>query len=236
MDLNTHIGHRLRESRKRAHLTLEQLSRALGVTYQQVQKYETGQSKIPTEKLYECSKIMNIPIQDFFNSYNTNQNTVETSESEPRIITPSSRPPNLLLAECNPVDEFITRTLLEELNPEMQIICIHSHQQFINMIKNYSLDTLFVKPDLIFVELAIAKAENYAVLMDLKHSKFFQSLPIIVFSPSIYAEDLLKIYHHGASSFIYKSFNSEEAKKVLASCLQYWGKVALLPSAAQPPK
>lgn len=66
MDLNVHIGKKLRERRKKSGLTLEQLSRALHVTYQQVQKYENGQSKIPVVKLYEMSLVLRAPIQYFF--------------------------------------------------------------------------------------------------------------------------------------------------------------------------
>lgn len=47
-------------------MSQEQLGAALGVTFQQVQKYEKGQNRIGAGRLYRISTILSVPVQYFF--------------------------------------------------------------------------------------------------------------------------------------------------------------------------
>lgn len=58
------VGSRLRASRNAAGLTQEQLAAALGVSYQQVQKYEKGASRIPTARLQQAASVLRTSIQE----------------------------------------------------------------------------------------------------------------------------------------------------------------------------
>lgn len=71
------VGSRIKKLRKNCLLTnsygklkpmtQKQLADKLGVTFQQVQKYEWGQNVISAFKLYELSSIFNVPMESFFN-------------------------------------------------------------------------------------------------------------------------------------------------------------------------
>ena len=60
------VGERIRQYRGERGYTQETLAQALGISYQQVQKYETGGNRISAGKLYEFAKTMNVPIEAFF--------------------------------------------------------------------------------------------------------------------------------------------------------------------------
>lgn len=60
------IGYNLKLLRSRAGLTQKDLGRLMGVTFQQVQKYETGANRIPALHLYMMHKILNLPFSAFF--------------------------------------------------------------------------------------------------------------------------------------------------------------------------
>lgn len=60
------IGKRLKFRRNFMGMTQESLARLLGVSFQQIQKYESGQNKIAASKLYHIAKILSSPIQYFF--------------------------------------------------------------------------------------------------------------------------------------------------------------------------
>jgi transcriptional regulator with XRE-family HTH domain len=47
-------------------MSQEKLAQALGLTFQQVQKYERGTNRVGSSRLYELSKILDVPIQYFF--------------------------------------------------------------------------------------------------------------------------------------------------------------------------
>ena len=59
------IADRLKIIRKQHHLSYVQIGRMIGVSYQQVQKYEKVQNRIPVEKLYALCIVLNVPFSYF---------------------------------------------------------------------------------------------------------------------------------------------------------------------------
>jgi transcriptional regulator with XRE-family HTH domain len=64
--IDVHVGGRLRLRRKYLGLSQSDLADALGLTFQQVQKYERGSNRISASKLYEAAKYLKSPIAYFF--------------------------------------------------------------------------------------------------------------------------------------------------------------------------
>jgi transcriptional regulator with XRE-family HTH domain len=60
------IGKKIRIFRKMNDLTLEDVSHEVNISYQQIQKYETGDSSISAEMLFKFSQLFNTPIENFF--------------------------------------------------------------------------------------------------------------------------------------------------------------------------
>lgn len=65
-DAHRAFGHRLRLARNLAGLTQSELGAAIGVTFQQVQKYETGANAIAATRLAFAAKALNHPVAWFF--------------------------------------------------------------------------------------------------------------------------------------------------------------------------
>jgi len=76
-DIDAHVGKRLRLRRTMMGLSQEALAKAVGITFQQVQKYEKGVNAMNSNRLYEFSLFMHIPIAFFFDGLNQ---PVESSE------------------------------------------------------------------------------------------------------------------------------------------------------------
>jgi transcriptional regulator with XRE-family HTH domain len=64
-DVTTEIGTLIREMRKAAGMSQMKLADKLGVSYQQVQKYEKGTSKLSVPRLVQVSEIFNVPVNSF---------------------------------------------------------------------------------------------------------------------------------------------------------------------------
>ena len=64
--VDIHVGARLRLRRTLMGLSQERLGAAVGLTFQQIQKYERGANRIGASRLYEFSKILEVPISYFF--------------------------------------------------------------------------------------------------------------------------------------------------------------------------
>lgn len=64
--VDTHVGARLRLRRQVLKMSQEKLGEALGVTFQQVQKYERGANRIGASRLWKISQVLEIPVAFFF--------------------------------------------------------------------------------------------------------------------------------------------------------------------------
>ncbi len=64
--VDIHVGKRLRLIRSMLGMSQETLGKAIGVTFQQIQKYERGINRVGSSRLYEFSKILSVPVSYFF--------------------------------------------------------------------------------------------------------------------------------------------------------------------------
>jgi transcriptional regulator with XRE-family HTH domain len=64
--IDVHVGRRLRLRRTLLGMSQERLGQLLGLTFQQIQKYERGTNRIGSSRLYELGRILHIPVSFFF--------------------------------------------------------------------------------------------------------------------------------------------------------------------------
>jgi transcriptional regulator with XRE-family HTH domain len=64
--VDVHVGSRVRLRRTLLGMSQEKLGDALGLTFQQVQKYERGTNRIGSSRLYQLSRILEVPVAFFF--------------------------------------------------------------------------------------------------------------------------------------------------------------------------
>ncbi len=67
--IDIHVGARVRLRRNLLGLTLETLAQAVGVTYQQLQKYEWGVNRIGASRLFNLGQVLDVPISFFFDDF-----------------------------------------------------------------------------------------------------------------------------------------------------------------------
>ena len=65
-NFNIILGKKIREIRKIREISLSRLAERMGVSYQQLQKYETGTNRISAEKLHEVAVFLEIDVKIFF--------------------------------------------------------------------------------------------------------------------------------------------------------------------------
>ena len=64
--IDAHVGNRIRMRRQVTGMSQEKLGELLGITFQQVQKYEKGSNRISASRLYLAAKVLGVPVQFFF--------------------------------------------------------------------------------------------------------------------------------------------------------------------------
>lgn len=73
-DLDRHVGARLKLLRSARGMTQKNLAERIGVTFQQVQKYENGSNRISAGRLWQIRDVLDCEIKDFFDGLNNQSN------------------------------------------------------------------------------------------------------------------------------------------------------------------
>jgi transcriptional regulator with XRE-family HTH domain len=79
--IDVHVGMRVRLRRTLLGMSQEKLGDALGLTFQQVQKYERGANRIGASRLFDLSRVLDVPVSFFFDDIKAE--TIEAARAEP---------------------------------------------------------------------------------------------------------------------------------------------------------
>lgn len=78
--VDVHVGNRIRQRRKRAGLSQQALAATIGVTFQQLQKYEHGTNRVSASRLFDIAKALNVDVGYFFAGCDDSEDFVQTAD------------------------------------------------------------------------------------------------------------------------------------------------------------
>jgi transcriptional regulator with XRE-family HTH domain len=90
--IDAHVGSRVRQRRILLGMSQEKLGDAVELTFQQIQKYERGTNRIGASRLYQMSKVLEVPIAFFFEDMAVDPGT-ETYQPMSDVVRESSPAP-----------------------------------------------------------------------------------------------------------------------------------------------
>lgn len=64
--IDVQVGKNIRGRREELKLSQQRLADALGVSFQQVQKYENAQNRVSASRLYAVSRVLDVPVETLF--------------------------------------------------------------------------------------------------------------------------------------------------------------------------
>jgi transcriptional regulator with XRE-family HTH domain len=79
-DIDLHLGKRLRRRRRLLGLTQQQLAAAVGVRFQQIQKYECGANRISAARLWGLAEALEVPVGYFYDGLAASPRAEATGE------------------------------------------------------------------------------------------------------------------------------------------------------------
>lgn len=71
--IDAHVGGRVRLRRTLLGMSQEKLGQAVGLTFQQIQKYERGLNRIGSSRLFQFSRVLDVPVSFFFDDMQLDQ-------------------------------------------------------------------------------------------------------------------------------------------------------------------
>lgn len=221
-ELDIYLGKRVKAFRTKLRWPLKTLAMKLGISIQQLQRYETGLNKISASLLYTIAHEFNTDVSFFYEGYH----------GLPKGLPLTHTPNNILLIEENKDDEALFRQAVMEFPEKLNVFTCHDGEESINFFRSLdeSSALFFPKPDLIFLDLALPILDGFDVLKDIKRRPLLQNIPVVIFSRNASHDDMLKSYCLHASGFINKSFSYSEVKEQIHKTLAYWIGTVVLPT------
>ncbi len=100
--IDVHVGSRIRLRRQLMKMSQEKLGDELGVTFQQVQKYERGANRVGASRLYRLSRVLEVPVQFFFEGLGEKSTLTGMAEGDqtPIVYDFIQSPDGMSLAEA----------------------------------------------------------------------------------------------------------------------------------------
>lgn len=85
--VDAHVGQRLRQRRWMLGLTQQQVGDRIGIKFQQVQKYETGQNRVSASRLWDLANALEAPVAYFFEGLDGASDVAEPGDASTRAAT-----------------------------------------------------------------------------------------------------------------------------------------------------
>jgi transcriptional regulator with XRE-family HTH domain len=110
-DVDVLIGRNVRMLREDRGISQTELGRKIGVTFQQVQKYENGKNRIGSGRLFKIASVLGVPITAFFEG--AHQTMSADAVSSPVALLAEPYALRLLQAFCALENRDLRRSLVE---------------------------------------------------------------------------------------------------------------------------
>lgn len=81
------VGHRIRMRRMMLRMSQTDLANKVGVTFQQVQKYESGTNRVSSGRLQQMARVLQVPVSYFFDGVTGGLNQGDTAKLEALLAT-----------------------------------------------------------------------------------------------------------------------------------------------------
>ncbi len=102
--VDVYVGKRVRQQRTALGMSQENLASKLGVTFQQVQKYEKGANRIGASRLFQVSQALQVPISHFFEGFSE---IPGKTKMPPAFVSTGAAPHAAVFEDSQPMQDDI---------------------------------------------------------------------------------------------------------------------------------
>ena len=126
--IDAHIGRRIQLRRNMLGLTQKDLAEICGVTFQQIQKYESAGNRVSASRLFQIGRGLDAPASFFFSGL-PGQSDLQNSE-------PGSEPKHFRVAEPNESDPLLKNESLELINLYWKLADNDQRKTIMNLLRS----------------------------------------------------------------------------------------------------
>jgi CheY-like chemotaxis protein len=149
------------------------------------------------------------------------------------VIDNSALPVLLIVEDSDEYFEVLTRVIERVSTISLAIYrCIDGDDalDFLNREGQYRNAKVHPHPDLIILDLNLPGTDGREVLATIEHSQNLRAIPVVILTTSSNPRDITACYESGANTYIVKPMNIYELRDSVRTIVDYWFKVAALPT------
>lgn len=135
----------------------------------------------------------------------------------------------VLLVEDNPADIDLTKEILGRNNRHLRFTEFSDGAQAVQFLRRRGEFSNVPRPDIIVLDLSLPGMDGRHVLREINSDRDLINIPVIVFTTSNAAGDVVRSYKHGASCYLRKPGNLPDFVAVVQSMADFWVRFAAQP-------
>jgi CheY-like chemotaxis protein/DNA-binding Xre family transcriptional regulator len=224
------VGQRIKERRKVLKLSQGELAQAMGLSHQQIQKYESGANQISITRMLQFAKILNISPSYLHEGIELHDRIGASVETD-LIQKGRSHALEVTLIEDVQSDMLLFKKALQKIEGDVVLHHIDDAEMVMDFLQNHSTKYGKRRPDIVILDLSMPKVSGMQLLKFIKRNPRLMDLPVIILTNSISKKELQEAYKLGAAGFIQKSIELRDFRESIESTIHYWTKVVALPQA-----
>lgn len=227
-DIYSHIGYRIKQRRKELGISQTAISDMLGISYQQVQKYEGGLNQISIARLLQFARTLNVPPEYFYEGASFDETIGQRIETD---IIEKVRPHafSILLVEDSPSDALLFERAVKKFSQSVVLTCISDTEKIMEAVVKGRGMHQERSPDIVLLDINLPKVTGLQVLKKIKENSQCGDMPVIMLTNSISKKEMVESYRLGANGFMQKSVDFAEFEDNVETLINYWLKVMRLP-------
>jgi len=126
--IDVHVGGRIRQRRTLLGMKQEKLAEAIGLSFQQLQKYEHGRNRVGASRLFDLARVLDVPISHFFEEM-----AAGIADRSPSRIM--GMPASMLQAYAAEPDPLTKRETLELVRAYFKIVNPRVRRRLTELVK-----------------------------------------------------------------------------------------------------
>lgn len=222
--IDSHIGQKIRDRRMKLHISQAQLGEMLGVSAQQVQRYESGENGVALGKLPLLASTLNVKPNYFTDDLPVDE--VIGNAVSGVIKRGLHRPLRILLVEDDTNDVLLFQTALSKTAHQATLHHLQKSDKVLDYLNRCNAGNV---PDIMLLDINMPRITGIEVLRQVKTSPH-KKIPIIMLTNSVRSKDMLACYEQHASGFIQKSADLKQFYDDVERILGYWSGMVILPN------
>ena len=129
----------------------------------------------------------------------------------------------------NPADVDLTSEVLRQSRLHFHVHSVKDGVEAVAFLRRKGAYAARPRPDLVVLDLNLPRKDGREVLAEVKADRELANIPVVIFTTSEAASDIVRSYELGANCYLRKPGNLAEYRAVVQSMADFWLRFASLP-------